>query len=202
MGYTKSLGLCVASSPQRARVITRAPESARTKTVLIADPNESWREWLSRKFTAAGMEPLQAASLSELRELASRNSIDIVTSELSFKDGTWFEVTSAIKSLLPDARVVVVTGTGSIASAVEAIRHGVTGYLSKPVTPEHILKAAEPDGEPSCADSDTSMSLDRMIWEHLTQTVCTCGSIAGAARSLRLDRRSLRRMLSKNPPPR
>jgi two-component system response regulator RegA len=127
-------------------------------------------------------------------------SPDLVVLELNFPDGTWFDALNAVQLSAQGARVVVVTGSGSIASAVEAVRSGVTAYLVKPVTAEHILTAADRDHTPQLDPDSGGMSLDRAIWEYLTQTVAACGSIAGAARSLGLDRRSLRRMLSKNPP--
>lgn len=202
MQLTKSLGIGVDDEGVRPRRVSDAQQlAARCERVLIADADANWRDWLSRKFSALGIEPVHAGSVEELGLVARALNPEIVVSELSFADGTWFDALKTIQAAAPLARLVIVTRSGSIASAVEAVKGGVTGYLVKPVTPEHILKAAG-SGASGEAAEPVGMSLDRAIWEYLTQTVAACGSIAGAARSLRLDRRSLRRMLSKNPPAR
>jgi two-component system, response regulator RegA len=93
---------------------------------------------------------------------------------------------------------VIVTSRGAIASAVRAIQKGALNYLVKPVTGEQLLAAL--DADTTGMEDAQPMTLDRAVYEYLVQTVDATGSLAGAARNLGLDRRSLRRMLAKNPP--
>jgi two-component system, response regulator RegA len=204
MHLTKSLGLHARESEPRAGSISGCyrAQAVSGKRVLIADAHAGWRDAIAHRFKTLGIEAEQAGSVDELTKIARVTPPDIVVLELNFSDGTWFDALHALQLLAPNVRIVVVTGSGSIASAVEAVRCGVTGYLVKPATAEEVLKAADPERGPRPDAANEGMSLDRAIWEYLTQTVAACGTIAGAARVLGLDRRSLRRMLSKNPPAR
>lgn len=103
-------------------------------------------------------------------------------------------------------RLVIVTAYPSIASAVRAMKMGVGGYLVKPARGDQVLRAA---GHAVGAEEDavadagpTYLTLDRAIWEFLTQAVEDAGTLSGAARRLGLHARSLRRMLAKYPPAR
>jgi ActR/RegA family two-component response regulator len=106
-------------------------------------------------------------------------------------------------------RLVIVTAYASIASAVRAVKLGVGGYLVKPARGDQVLRAAGyllPGDAPEVVALQDSaqpyLSLDRAIWEFLTQAVEDAGTLSGAARLLGLHARSLRRMLAKYPPPR
>jgi ActR/RegA family two-component response regulator len=197
--FTRTLGLCV--TDKSGRGVSAAENAAPQRRVLLCDPNAGWRDFIARQLGTLGIEPRECSSIDELRNELRNAPCDLVVLELSFPDGTWFDAFNIVQMLAPEARVVIATASGSIASTVEAMRCGVTGYLAKPVTAQLVLSAAEL-GAPPADPSSAGMSLDRAIWEYLTQTVSACGSIAAAARSLGLDRRSLRRMLSKNPPAR
>ena len=101
-------------------------------------------------------------------------------------------------------RIVVLTGYGSIATAVDAMRLGATSYLPKPADADEILLAfdraeAPPDAAP--AEGPPAPSLARAEWEHLNRVLADCGgNISEAARRLGIHRRSLQRKLQKYPP--
>ncbi|HXU61884.1 MAG TPA: two-component system response regulator, partial [Polyangia bacterium] len=100
-------------------------------------------------------------------------------------------------------RCAVVTAYPSVASAVQFTRMGFAGYLVKPASPEAVLSAVAGTPEPAEAADVSDLewpSLDRTIWEYLNQVHAWAGSLSAAARHLRIDRRSLRRMLAKYPP--
>jgi two-component system response regulator RegA len=125
-------------------------------------------------------------------------SYDLVVTETRFADGTWRDVVRLLREAYLGAKIVVLTDRGSIASAVQATRSGVHNYLVKPVTGDQLLRALQIPIDD--ASGPSGMSLGRAVYELLTQSVELYGSIAAAARALGLDRRSLRRMLAKNPP--
>jgi len=109
-----------------------------------------------------------------------------------------------LKAIDPATAVVVLTGYGSIATALEAIRLGAVHYLTKPTDPERILEAFELglSARPRDLPMDTP-SLARVEWEHIQRVLADCdGNVSEAARALSMHRRSLQRKLSKFPVPR
>jgi two-component system response regulator RegA len=110
-------------------------------------------------------------------------------------------------------QILVLTGYGSIATAVEAVRRGAIDYLNKPVDTEQILAVFERENSAPAASSapgaatstsavnDGTPSLARVEWEHIQRVLNDCGgNISEAARQLGIHRRSLQRKLSKLPP--
>jgi two-component system response regulator RegA len=98
----------------------------------------------------------------------------------------------------------VLTGYGSIATAVEAVRRGAIDYLNKPVDTEQILAVFDREHAAATATDVTEAkpSLARVEWEHIQRVLSDCGgNISEAARQLGIHRRSLQRKLSKLPPP-
>ncbi|MFT3787801.1 MAG: response regulator [Tepidisphaeraceae bacterium] len=101
----------------------------------------------------------------------------------------------------PEMHIVVLTGYGSIATAVEATRRGARDYLTKPVDTEQILAAFDKDPEGGNAVTESTPSLARVEWEHIQRILADCGgNISQAARKLGIHRRSLQRKLAKLPP--
>jgi two-component system response regulator RegA len=107
----------------------------------------------------------------------------------------------------PSAIVVVLTGYGSIATAVEAVKLGAADYLTKPADVNDLLRAfgaaaAATPPPPTSPTPDEVPSLARVEWEHINRVVAACGgNISQAARLLRMQRRSLQRKLAKYPVP-
>ena len=104
----------------------------------------------------------------------------------------------------PATRIVVLTGYGSVATAVEAVRRGAVHYLTKPAHADEILAAFDRDTQPGPGDANVRtlqpMSLDRVEWEHINRVLLDCdGNVSEAARVLGLHRRSLQRKLAKFP---
>lgn len=105
-------------------------------------------------------------------------------------------------TIVPDARLVVLTGYSSIVTAVEATRAGAVNYLCKPATIEEILLAFE--GTPLATADDAipsdPISVDRLEWEHIQRVLQAHeGNISATARALGMHRRTLQRKLQKRP---
>jgi two-component system response regulator RegA len=117
------------------------------------------------------------------------------------------EVVRELLAIDPATAVVVLTGYGSIATAVEAIRLGAKHYLTKPADADEILRAFQGDQAPASgtappAGAETP-SLARAEWEHIQRVLSDVnGNVSEAARRLGLHRRSLQRKLAKYPPSR
>ena len=95
----------------------------------------------------------------------------------------------------------MLTGWGSIATAVEAVRTGADHYLSKPVDVDQILAAHSARGQAAGQAETAVPSLARVEWEHIQRVLTDAGgNVSLAAKRLGIHRRSLQRKLSKYPP--
>lgn len=103
-----------------------------------------------------------------------------------------------LRARLPDAHIVILTGFGSIATAVQAMRDGADDYLPKPVGLKDLLAAFEGSAEPEPAFP--TMSPRRLEWEHIQRVLAEQdGNVSAAARRLGMHRRTLQRKLAKKP---
>jgi two-component system response regulator RegA len=108
------------------------------------------------------------------------------------------DVVKALKSLDAATVIVVLTGYGSIATAVESVKLGATSYLTKPVDADQILAAFQGNADPVL--EPTAQPLARVEWEHIQRVIADChGNLSQAARVLGIHRRSLQRKLAKDP---
>lgn len=127
--------------------------------------------------------------------------------DLRLPDGDGLTLVRELSAAQPGLPIVVLTGFGSIANALEAVRLGARDYLTKPADADQILLAAL-RGERIVRDNPKEVpaetpSLDRVEWEHIQRVLADCGgNISQTARLLGLDRRTLQRKLGKFPPQR
>jgi two-component system response regulator RegA len=104
-----------------------------------------------------------------------------------------------LRERMPQARVIVLTGYGSITSAVEALRAGAHDYLSKPVDADEVITALTSDAARPAPES--APSLARAEWEHIQRILADCQhNISETARRLGITRRTLQLKLKKYPP--
>jgi DNA-binding NtrC family response regulator len=99
--------------------------------LLVDDDPESLRA-LADLVQRAGFEAYTAATLGSARDALVDPVPDLVVIDLHLPDGTGLELVDDLRDH-PDTEVVVVTGQGSINTAVEAIRNGAVDYLTKPI---------------------------------------------------------------------
>lgn len=173
------------------------------RTMLIVDDEERLRTRLVRAMRDRGLEAVGASGPTEALALARQESPELVMIDLRMPDGYGLDLLRELLVIDPTTRVVVLTGYGSIATAIEAIRLGAVHYLQKPADADEILAAfdrpEQPAGE-AAAPSHEVPSLARVEWEHISRVLHDCdGNISQAARLLGLHRRSLQRKLSKFP---
>ena len=173
-------------------------------SILIVDDDEMLRTRLASAFAARGFDARAAADYEEAVALATPDSPEYALVDLKLPGRSGLEIVRALKEIDPATRIVVLTGYGSIATAMEAVRLGATHYLSKPADVDDILAAFEREpsgaGTPS-APTFAPASLARVEWEHINRVLADCGgNVSEAARLLKLHRRSLQRKLRKYPP--
>jgi two-component system response regulator RegA len=136
--------------------------------------------------------------------LRTEGEMDAAILDLKMPQQNGIDVLRAIMKSRPHMRILIHTGYGSIATAMEAVRLGAIDYLIKPTDVDRLLGALERNEEEIAKVAAVSApSLERVEWEHIQRIISDCnGNISEAARILGLHRRSLQRKLQKFPPPR
>jgi len=175
---------------------------ATAPSMLIVDDDEVLRERLAKALRARGYEVRTAKDAAAALELARQESPELALVDLRMPGASGLELIGELKALDPATKIVVLTGYGSIATAVEAIKLGATHYVPKPADVDEIL-AGFAQGQPSATPSEalSAPSLARAEWEHINRVLSDCGgNISEAARRLGVHRRSLQRKLQKYPP--
>ncbi len=173
------------------------------RSILVVDDDEILRSRMSRAFRDRGLEVRSAANVDEALEIARAEPPELAVIDLRMPGRSGLELVRALKELDPATRMVVLTGYGSIATAVEAMRLGATNYLPKPADADDVLAALFPEGGPEVglAEDPAAPSLARAEWEHINRVLSDCGgNLSEAARRLGVHRRSLQRKLQKHPP--
>ncbi|HSI36648.1 MAG TPA: response regulator [Tepidisphaeraceae bacterium] len=170
--------------------------------VLVVDDDVAFRTRLMRAIAARGHEAHGAGTVDEAIEVAARVKPGAAVVDLKMPGGkSGLDLVSDLTVRLPGIQVVVLTGYGSIATAVEAVRKGAINYLMKPLDADQILAAFDTEGSEEGAELETTPSLARVEWEHIQRVLTDCdGNISLAARRLGIHRRSLQRKLGKYPP--
>jgi len=172
-------------------------------TLLLVDDDEVLRERLGRALRERGFEVTTAESGEAAIAIARRDAPEFAVVDLRMPGISGIDVLDALRTIDPATRVLMLTGYGSIATAVEATRRGAVGYLSKPADADEVVAALT--GRP-VAEGDVEIdtpSLARAEWEHIQRVLTDCaGNISETARRLGIHRRSLQRKLQKYPPTR
>ena len=168
------------------------------------DDEEIFRERMVRALAERGFATSGAASPAEALTLARHDSPECAVVDLRMPGGHGLQLVRDLLALDPTTRVVVLTGYGSIATALDAVRSGAVHYLTKPADIDDVVAAFDHDGRPAAVPPQPVVpSLDRVEWEHIDRVLTDCGgNITHAAQLLGIHRRSLQRKLLKRPGPR
>ncbi len=111
--------------------------------VLIVDNDQSHAETVAESLERVGYECDVATSGTQGAELIERETFDLVITDLKMADIDGLEILARAKKVLPDCEVIVVTGYGTIPSAVAAMQQGAFNYLQKPLDLGHLRVIAE-----------------------------------------------------------
>jgi two-component system response regulator RegA len=170
--------------------------------LLVVDDNDAFREAMELEFTDRGFHVLCAPDHRTALGLAAVHRPQYAVIDLRLGGERGLEVLKDLTERLPGVRAVVLTGYGSIATAVEAIKLGAYHYLTKPCDPEELEQAFQKEvGDPTITVPQHPPSLARHEREYIEYVLAaTGGNISEAARRLGLHRQSLQRKLRKYPP--
>jgi two-component system response regulator RegA len=174
-------------------------------TLLLVDDDEPFRKALGGALGRRGFAVTLAAGPAEAVAAAEDQVFEHALVDVRMPGGSGIELVSALRRIDDGTRVVVLTGYGTIANAVEAMRAGAVDYLTKPVdaaTCERVLRGLPQDKSDATDPSDDHVpSLDRVEYEYLQRVLADCaGNVSEAARRLRMHRKSLQRKIARNPP--
>lgn len=179
-------------------------------SILLVDDDERLRSRMARAFEERGYETQQADGYEQGISIAERESTEYAVVDLRMPGKSGLDLVRELHRIDPATKVVVLTGYGSIATALEAVRLGATHYLTKPADVDEVIASFErrdpdpsADGSEMQSDAPETPSLARVEWEHIQRVLTDCGgNITKAAERLGIHRRSLQRKLSKFPMPR
>jgi two-component system response regulator RegA len=171
------------------------------RTLMVLDDDAPLRNRLARALQSRGFEVTAVAGVQEALDVARAAPPAFAVLDLRLEDGSGLSVVEELHKRRPDAKVVMLTGYGNIATAVAAVKAGALDYLSKPADADDIMKAllADPDHKP--APPENPMSADRVRWEHIQRVYELCDhNVSETARRLGMHRRTLQRILAKRAP--
>lgn len=188
-------------------------------SILVVDDDETFRKRLAKALTSRGYDVQVAEDYDSAMSQCQQESPEWAILDLKMPKKSGLELLQAMLSLDSTIQILILTGYGSIATAIEAVKIGAIHYLTKPADVDEILgafaqhtqlaqsqqshKAVDPQINETLkleADLHNVPSLARVEWEHIQRVLSDVqGNISQASRLLGIHRRSLQRKLSKNP---
>ncbi len=170
-------------------------------SLLIVEDDKPFLTRLARAMESRGFTVETAESVEEAVAIARARPPAFAVVDMRLGDGNGLEVIAAIRESREDARAVVLTGYGNIATAVTAVKLGAIDYLSKPADADDVYAALTRTTDDRAAPPDNPMSADRVRWEHIQRVYEMCErNVSETARRLNMHRRTLQRILAKRAP--
>jgi two-component system, response regulator RegA len=171
------------------------------RSLLLVDDDKPLRQRLAIALERRGFVVHSAESVAEGVKLARSATPDFAVVDLRLADGSGLDVVQALRQARPDARVIMLTGYGNIATAVAAVKAGAVDYLPKPADADQIEAALLNKERALPSPPENPMSADRVRWEHIQRVYEQCDrNVSETARRLNMHRRTLQRILSKYAP--
>ena len=192
--------------------LTDAPETAKPGTrtgtggagersLLIVEDDKSFLQRLARAMETRGFVVTTAESVAEGLLQVEKAAPAFAVVDMRLGDGNGLDVISAMKRRRPEARAIILTGYGNIATAVNAVKLGAVDYLAKPVDADDVAAALLAFDNKKIEPPENPMSADRVRWEHIQRIYELCGrNVSETARRLNMHRRTLQRILAKRAP--
>ncbi len=174
-------------------------------SILVVDDTFVLRERLAEAFMQRGFRVESAGDYDEAMRVFTANPTDLAVIDLRMPGRSGLELLQSIKRHRPETRIVMLSGFGSIPTAVDSVRLGATNFISKPADADDILnvfyRGEQPSEHALEGEAFPTPVLARAEWEHIHRVLADCsGNISEAARRLGIHRRSLQRKLRKRAP--
>jgi len=170
---------------------------------LVVEDDPVFSEVLATALRRRGFDVTVALTCEQATALIASSPPDLAVVDLRIGSGSGLTLIPLLTRGSHPARTVVLTGYGSIATAVEAVKLGASQYLTKPADIEAIVAALmAPDAQAPgpLPDAPRPLSVKRVEWEHIQRVLTeNQGNISATARALGVHRRTLQRKLQKRP---
>jgi two-component system, response regulator RegA len=171
------------------------------RNLLIVEDDKAFLERLARAMEARGFIVRTSETVADGLAQIARAAPAFAVVDLRLGDGNGLDVVSALKRQRPDAKAIVLTGYGNIATAVTAVKLGAVDYLAKPADADDVVNALLATGSAKTEPPQNPMSADRVRWEHIQRIYEMCNrNVSETARRLNMHRRTLQRILAKRAP--
>ncbi|KQT84184.1 ActR/PrrA/RegA family redox response regulator transcription factor [Aurantimonas sp. Leaf443] len=171
------------------------------RSLLLVDDDRPFLQRMSRALEQRGFEVVTAESVAAGLAVLRARAPAYAVVDMRLLDGNGLDVIEALQRARDDARVVVLTGYGNIATAVTAVKLGAIDYLAKPADADEVIGALMRDSGDRAEPPENPMSADRVRWEHIQRIYELCDrNVSETARRLSMHRRTLQRILAKRAP--
>lgn len=169
-------------------------------TVLVIDDDRTFNRVLSKVLGQRGLRVGSAHDADGALHAARALEPEFVVLDLNLAGESGLRLIAPLREIVPAARILVLTGYASIATAVQAVKLGAAQYLAKPADADAIMRALQTDALLDEPLPDAPMSVDRLEWEHLQRVLGEHdGNVSATARALKMHRRTLQRKLARPP---
>jgi two-component system response regulator RegA len=171
------------------------------RSLLIVEDDKSFLQRLAKAMESRGFAVRSAESVADGLTQVEKSAPAFAVVDMRLGDGNGLDVVSALKQRRPEARAIILTGYGNIATAVTAVKFGAVDYLAKPVDADDVVSALLALDGKKAEPPEHPMSADRVRWEHIQRIYEWCGrNVSETARRLNMHRRTLQRILAKRAP--
>ena len=178
-----------------------AAPPAGERSLLIVEDDKSFVQRLARAMEGRGFVVTTAESVADGLLQVEKAPPAFAVVDMRLGDGNGLDVITAMKKRRPEARAIILTGYGNIATAVNAVKLGAVDYLAKPVDADDVVAALLAFDNKKIEPPENPMSADRVRWEHIQRIYELCGrNVSETARRLSMHRRTLQRILAKRAP--
>lgn len=171
------------------------------RSLIIVDDDRAFLQRMVRAMEQRGFAVRSAVTVSEGIDLVRQSAPAFAVIDLRLEDGNGLDVIAELTRVRPNARIIVLTGYGNIATAVTAVKLGAVDYLAKPADADDVTDALLAPPNSKAPPPENPMSADRVRWEHIQRVYELCNrNVSETARRLNMHRRTLQRILAKRAP--
>ena len=189
------------NSPVSEDLSFKQDELPADRSLVIVDDDRAFLQRLGRAMELRGFEVRMGHSVAEGLDLIRQSAPAFAVVDMRLEDGNGLDVIAELARLRPNARAIVLTGYGNIATAVSAVKLGAVDYLAKPADADDITDSLLAPPNAKAPPPENPMSADRVRWEHIQRVYELCNrNVSETARRLNMHRRTLQRILAKRAP--
>lgn len=171
------------------------------RSLLIVDDDKPFLQRLARAMETRGFQVTAVESVFDGIKQVEQHPPAYAVVDMRLADGNGLDVVQSLKQRRPEARAIVLTGYGNIATAVTAVKLGAVDYLAKPADADEVVSALTAEPGLKAEPPENPMSADRVRWEHIQRVYELCErNVSETARRLNMHRRTLQRILAKRAP--